>query len=62
MIRLKKPIEASLEELRAKGVVPVGVIAYSVEEDAFRLYLCEDVGPGETAALLRKIGLSVDFS
>lgn len=54
-------LTAALEELRKKGKVPLGVIAYDVETETLTLFLFPDVKDMEEAnALLAQIGVKVE--
>lgn len=53
------PLCDFIDQLRKKGHVPVGVIAFDVEGDLMRLYVFSDTNLEEANALLEKIGMEV---
>jgi hypothetical protein len=58
MVRLRKPLGESLDELRKEGKVPIALITWE-PGDEFGIYLAQDVSAEDAIALLDKLNLKV---
>jgi hypothetical protein len=52
---VRKSVEDTLTEIRKKGFTPLGILAYNVEEDSFKIYAATDIPMSEVLAMLAKL-------